>query len=144
MLTQAHAIVAAATLVALVASVMLHGMVVVRLMRCFRDKSLHQAAILVFMVLGLFLAHVVEIWLFGVLSWLLGNLEGGGTITGQSLSGLPDYVYFSAVTYTTLGYGEVYPVGPMRFIFGTEALIGFMLITWSASVTFLQMQRFWR
>ncbi len=96
------------------------------------------------MVLGLFLAHVVEIWLFGVLSWLLGNLEGGGTITGQSLSGLPDYVYFSAVTYTTLGYGEVYPVGPMRFIFGTEALIGFMLITWSASVTFLQMQRFWR
>jgi hypothetical protein len=27
---------------------------------------------------------------------------------------------------------------------GTEALTGFLLITWSASFTFLEMQRFWK
>lgn len=54
-----------------------------------------------------------------------------------------DYVYFSAITYTTLGYGDLVPTGPIRFLTGTEALIGLMLITWSASITFLEMQRHW-
>ena len=144
MLTQVHAIVVAATLIALIASVILHCMAATFLMRRFEGASAHQSACMVMMVLGLFIAHVVEIWLFGVTSWSLAQVDGAGAVVGGEVSGLTDYIYFSAVTYTTLGYGEVYPVGPIRFIFGTEALIGFMLITWSASVTFLQMQRFWR
>jgi hypothetical protein len=58
--------------------------------------------------------------------------------------GLFDSVYFSAVVYTTLGLGDVVPHGAIRFMAGTEALTGFLLITWSASFTFLEMQRFWR
>jgi len=27
---------------------------------------------------------------------------------------------------------------------GTESLIGFLLITWSASFTFFEMERYWR
>ena len=144
MLTQAHGIVVAATLVALIASVVLHCMAATALMRRFDGIGISQSACMVLMVLGLFMAHVIEIWLFGVVSWSLAQIEGAGDVAGGHVSGVMDYIYFSAVTYTTLGYGEVYPVGPIRFIFGTEALIGFMLITWSASVTFLQMQRFWR
>ncbi len=34
--------------------------------------------------------------------------------------------------------------GPIRFIGGTMALTGLVLITWSASFTFLEMERFWR
>lgn len=144
MLTQTHAIAGAATLVALIASVVLHCMAATALMRRFDGTSLQQSLCMVLMVLGLFVAHVIEIWLFGLVSWTLAQIEGAGSVTGGHVSGVMDYIYFSAVTYTTLGYGEVYPVGPIRFIFGVEALIGFMLITWSASVTFLQMQRFWR
>ena len=137
MLTQVHAIVVAATLGALIASVVLHCVAATALMRRFNGASVHQSACMVLMVLGLFLAHVIEIWLFGVVSWSLAQLEGAGAVVGGQVAGFMDYIYFSAVTYTTLGYGEVYPVGPLRFIFGTEALIGFMLITWSASVTFV-------
>lgn len=144
MLTQAHGIVVAGTLVALIASVILHCMVATALMRRFDGTGIRQSSCMVLMVLGLFVAHVIEIWLFGVVSWFMAQVEGAGSVAGGHVSGVMDYIYFSAVTYTTLGYGEVYPVGPIRFIFGTEALIGFMLITWSASVTFLQMQRFWR
>jgi hypothetical protein len=31
----------------------------------------------------------------------------------------------------------------VRFLAGMEALSGFVLITWSASFTFLEMQRYW-
>jgi hypothetical protein len=48
------------------------------------------------------------------------------------------------VCYTTLGLGDVVPTGAVRFLAGVEALSGFVLITWSASFTFLEMERFWR
>ncbi len=34
--------------------------------------------------------------------------------------------------------------GAIRFMTGMEALTGFVLITWSASFTFLEMQKFWK
>lgn len=50
---------------------------------------------------------------------------------------------FSAETYTTIGLGDIYPLGPLRLITGIEALNGLLLIGWSASFTYLAMQKFW-
>lgn len=46
--------------------------------------------------------------------------------------------------YTTVGYGDLLPSGPIRFVAAMEALLGLMLIAWSASFTYLEMQRFWQ
>lgn len=43
-----------------------------------------------------------------------------------------------------LGLGDLVPVGAVRFMTGTEALTGFVLIAWSASFTFVEMERFWK
>lgn len=96
--------------------------------------------ILIFVVL---VAHVAEIWLFGV-GYLLLAREGLGTLGGLERIDMPNVVYFSATTYTTVGFGDAVPVGPLRFLTGMEALTGFVMITWSASYTFLEMQRDWR
>jgi Ion channel len=48
------------------------------------------------------------------------------------------------VTFTTVGFGEMWPLGAIRFLCAVEALAGFVLITWSAAFTYLEMQRFWR
>ena len=58
--------------------------------------------------------------------------------------GLLDCVYFSAVCYTTLGLSDIAPIGAIRFLVGTETLAGFLIITWSASFTFVEMERYWR
>lgn len=58
--------------------------------------------------------------------------------------GLLDAVYLSAATFTTVGFGDLAPVGPIRFLSGTTALTGFVLIAWSASFTCLEMERFWQ
>jgi hypothetical protein len=86
--------------------------------------------------------HVAEVWLFGFGYLLLVN--GSLSELRGTSGGLLDFVYFSAVVYTTLGLGDIIPSGAIRFMTGTEALTGFVLITWSASFTFLEMQKFWK
>ncbi|MEM1262058.1 MAG: potassium channel family protein [Pseudomonadota bacterium] len=94
---------------------------------------------------GLLFAHIVEIWLYGGAYALamsvfeLGQLEYYATTPEWY-----DPVYFSAMVYTTVGFGDIVPVGPMRLLVATEALVGLSLITWSASFAFLQMQKVWR
>ena len=88
--------------------------------------------------------HVLEIWLFGATFWAMMKIPATGTLDGLGNRDLFDAVYFSAVSFTTVGSGDVNPTGPLRFLAGTEALTGFILITWSASFTFLEMARFWR
>lgn len=86
---------------------------------------------------------MAEIWLFGIGYHLLASNKALGCLTGLPTTGLPDFVYFSAITYATVGFGDAVPVGAIRFLAGVEALTGFVMITWSASYSFLEMQRDW-
>lgn len=95
-------------------------------------------------VLGVLSLHVVELWLFGATFWWLGAVEGTGHVVGADPLGLLDAVYLATMSYTTVGFGDVSPVGAIRFLAGTCALTGFVMITWSASFLFLEMERFWR
>ena len=96
-------------------------------------------------IFGVLIVHVLEIWVFALalfgLLWADGRF---GILHGIATGSFFDVVYFSAVTYSTVGFGDVIPGGPIRFLVGTEALTGFVLITWSASFTYLEMARYWR
>jgi len=105
------------------------------------QRRRRRVLILIFVVL---LTHIAEIWLFGTGYFVLVQHWGVGSLAGLPAPTLPDFVYFSAITYTTVGFGDAVPVGAIRFLAGMEALTGFVMITWSASYTFLEMQRDWR
>lgn len=92
---------------------------------------------------ALLLAHIAEVWLFAVGYWVLAATGNHGHVVGYEQFTLLDYVYFSAANYTTVGWGDLSAIGPLRFLAGTEALAGFLLLTWSASFTFLIMGRTW-
>lgn len=95
----------------------------------------------VFWLLGL---HIAEIWTFGVAYHLLLGWPEAGRIIGLSDNHLFDHIYFSATVFTTVGFGDLSPSGPIRFMAGTEGLTGFLLIGWSASFTYLEMEALWR
>jgi hypothetical protein len=142
--------VAAAALVTTIAAALIHykGMLALgehfsRLGHVGAGQPLRQRTVLK-VVAALFVLHVVEIALFGGVYWGLLVLEGTGGIEGTEHFGPVDALYFSAVSFTTVGFGGLKPVGAIRFVASAEALIGFMLITWSASFMFLHMQRHWR
>ncbi len=93
-------------------------------------------------VAAAFFAHTIEIILYALAYWAFSQL-GLGRLTGAA-SGHPyDYFYFSAATFTTLGLGDVVVEGPLRLLTGIESLNGLVLITWSASFTYLSMEKFW-
>jgi len=94
---------------------------------------------------GLFCSHVVQIWLFGAGGWLMLEMfHYTGTLGGITDVRFLDLVYLSAASYTTVGYGDIFPVGDIRFLFGTESLVGFMLLTWTASLTFVEIRTHWQ
>lgn len=93
---------------------------------------------------GIFAAHMLEIVLYGMLYYSLILWEPGNTFAGSAPFSLLNCIYFSAETYTSLGFGDLSPVGPIRLLAGLEALNGLLLISWSASYTYLAMERFWK
>lgn len=96
------------------------------------------------MILCILGAHILAIWLFGLTIFALVQWPQLGTIAGADPVKLLDAVYVSAITYSTVGYGDLVPKGPIRFLLGTEALSGFVMITWSASFAYLEMARYWK
>lgn len=104
---------------------------------------LSRAHILV-VIIGVFAAHTIEVWLYAGAFYLLDLWAPGMGIAGHLDGSALDYLYFSTVSYTSLGLGDLYPLGALRLLTGVEALNGLLLIGWSASFTYLVMQRSWR
>ena len=75
---------------------------------------------------GLFLLWLLLIAAGGVVFWLLGLVPGhgllaGGKAVGTDLPGLVTSLYFSFVTATSVGFGDVVPLGAARILAVAEA-----------------------
>lgn len=122
-------------------SVLFHYECLCLLDRVVESFGSHRRRLLATMT-GLLLAHIAEIWIYAGAYALLGNYPDFGMIH-MELAGDKspfDTVYYSAMVYTTVGFGDMVPSGGFRLITATEALVGLSLITWSASFTYFQMQ----
>lgn len=97
-------------------------------------------------IVGAIGAHLLEIGVFalamGLLHWLPADWNVGDLVGAEGRTGT-DYLYCSAMSYTTLGFENITPVGAIRLLVGIEALTGLVLVAWSASFTFLQMDKYW-
>lgn len=105
---------------------------------------LPRRARIVVLILAILVTHVIEIWIFGLTYWWLDAWPHLGDLQGNLDEGALDFVYFSVTSYTTIGFGDIVPTGAIRILCGTEALVGLSMITWSASLAFLEMQRDWQ
>ena len=104
-----------------------------------REGSLSPRTAIVVMtwtVVVLLLLHVSQCLLWA-LAYLL--LEPVAEITSFEAA-----LYFSLVTFTTLGYGEItLPESSWRVISGIQALNGIVLVGWSTALLFTVVQRIW-
>ena len=62
---------------------------------------------------------------------------------GDVMPDMETSLYFSAVTYTTVGYGDVVlpPDNGWRLVAGIEALTGIMMVGWTSALIFYVLVR---
>jgi hypothetical protein len=77
-------------------------------------------------VLWLFLAMIAEVWTWAVLYLALG-----------AVGSLEQAVYFSTVTFTTLGFGDITLDEKWRLLSSFEAANGLLMFGWSTALAFV-------
>lgn len=84
----------------------------------------------IYSLMGLYLFFIFA---FGLIYYLLGE-AGFRPADKDSLVGFWDYIYFSAITITSTGYGDVAPVGIGRLFSSAESIVGNLYIPLSFAV----------
>lgn len=124
---------AIATLMVL-ATVTIHGLGLLTLTRLLRIEQREEAkehvspvsakgiAITFAIVLGLFVIHGIEIWLYAALY-----------LFGGALPDLHEAVYFSVITYSTIGYDDDGIPRAWQLVAGIEGVNGVLLLGWSTA-----------
>lgn len=80
--------------------------------------------------------HLAEIGVYAfAYYWGTEILALGGLRGIHNASGIT-YFYFSAETYSTLGYGDLVPTGALRLLASAEPLNGLLLLAWSGAFLF--------
>ena len=100
--------------------------------------------LMLLVIFGVYLAHTLEVWAYA-LCYKFMDLINLGTLFGEA--GQADfltYLYYSTVSYTSLGLGDMFPSEGLRLLTGVEALNGLILIGWSVSFTYLMMEKLWQ
>jgi hypothetical protein len=127
----------------LIATTVIHYEILRGLSSSLPSFGIPARAKLIFVIFGTFLAHSLEIILYALAIFLMSNHHGLGALGGVSNATFKVCMYFSAETFTSLGFGDVIPEGVLRMLSGAEALNGLLLIGWSASYIYISMERFW-
>ena len=84
----------------------------------------------------LLMLHVIQVVVWAVAYRALPQVT--------SLDTLEKAIYFSVVTFTTLGYGDItLPEEEWRMLSGIEALNGILLVGWTTAFLFAVVQRSW-
>lgn len=94
-------------------------------------------------VLSVFFCHTLCVWMYAAVYWFLIEVLKFGALQGQFEPGyILSYVYFSVTTYSSVGYGDIFPVGPLRIMTGVETVNGLILIGWSTTYTYFAAERY--
>ena len=99
----------------------------------FDNKSV---SLLIYTSFFLLLLHFIQSGIWALTFYLLPGITEFET--------LEKAIYFSLVTFTTLGYGEITISSTNRILAGFEAINGILLIGWSTAFMFSVVQYIWK
>ncbi|GEM_PF-544467 len=120
-------------------TVLIHALALDRLMYTLEEHSnrifmwfrmLWKAAMLTIAVLGVFSAHIVQIWIWAVFYLMV-----------DALPDMESALYFSTSTFTTVGFGDVVLGEDWRLISSFQSANGFILFGWSTAFIFEVMSK---
>lgn len=108
----------------------LRGEVAMERLRHIDPLSPRGALFTLAIVLAIFALHGVEIWAFAALYLLL-----------DAIPVLEDALYFSTISYSTVGYNDLHIDPDWRLLGAFESILGMVLIGWSTAFFFRMLGR---
>ncbi|MBT8068961.1 MAG: potassium channel family protein [Gammaproteobacteria bacterium] len=99
-----------------------------------RPRDLFSA--LIWTTVALIFLHIIETMIWATVYVSLPGKAG--------LAGFSEAVYFSIVTITTLGYGDVTLHENWRILGGMQAMVGITIFGLTTAILFAVVQRFWK
>ena len=108
----------------------MRGEVALERMRHIRPLSPRGAVFTLSVVLAMFALHGLEIWIFALSYWLLGAVQG-----------LEDALYFSTISYSTVGFNDTHILTQWRLVGAFESILGVFLLGWSTAFFFRMLGR---
>lgn len=126
-----------------IAVVLIHYEFLYRITRLIPKMTIRHRFRIVIGVLSAIIAHTIEIILFAAAYYFIHQTGEFGYLSGNFNGSFQDCVYYSFTSFTTLGFGDIVPFGQIRYLTGLESLTGLVLITWTASFLYYEMQRYW-
>ncbi|MGO4525919.1 ion channel [Microvirga sp. 2MCAF35] len=133
----------ALTFTPLMLTVVVHYEALSGLSKVLQKSTIQSHPKVLVVVFGVITAHFVEIAIYALAYWIADTGLNIGDFGGNRAVNFADYLFFSAETFSTLGIGDIFPLGMMRLIASLESLNGIVLIGWSTSFTYLSMSRYW-
>jgi hypothetical protein len=90
--------------------------------RIFRKLTIMPLTLLLAATIGIIMIHTLEIWLYALLYLQLG-----------AFGHFEQALYFSTVTYATIGYGDVVMAHEWRILGAIEGAAGIVMLGWSTA-----------
>ncbi len=87
--------------------------------------------------------HTAEIVTLAALNQWIAGAWSSDALAGPPPS-FTDMLYLTAIAFTTLGYTSLDAVDGFRLVLMFQSLLGFMLLTWSATFLFSASQKSWQ
>jgi hypothetical protein len=104
-----------------------------RLRTAERTFSHHHATlVIVSFVLFMFLAVVIDVWIWALVYWTLG-----------AITFFEEALYFSTTSFTTIGYGDVLLTRDWRLLSAFEGANGMIIFGWTTALVIAVIQRFY-
>lgn len=99
-------------------------------------RSRELLSVLIWTTVALITLHVIEMTLWAVVYVSLPGKAG--------LADFSEALYYSIVTITTLGYGDVTLNEDWQILGGMEAMVGITVFGLTTAILFAVVQRFWK
>ena len=87
-----------------------------------------RAAVFALVIVAVFVAHVIEIWIWAVFYYSKASIS--------EIPTLESAVYFSTSSFTTVGFGDLVLSEEWRLLSSFEAINGMILFGWSTAFIF--------
>jgi len=91
-------------------------------LQAFSPLSIRGSIFTLLIVFALFFLHFAQIWLFAFLYDWLGALHG-----------FPESLYFSTISYATIGYSDASIHDEWRMVAAIEGILGVIMLGWSTA-----------